>query len=67
MPEKIVFTTHCSDDRREDFGVDKLIASAKHFHPEIPMVCFGSNDILKVWLKNFGVSQIVWYNQTSLR
>jgi hypothetical protein len=42
---KIVFSTYCSDNFYDHIGVKKLIASAKHFHPEIPFITMKSLEI----------------------
>src|SRR5258706_5889535 len=42
---KAVFFTHCSDDWYEPVGCYKLEQSVKHFHPEIPFIRFGTEEI----------------------
>ena len=43
--KRIVFCSHCSDEKRIFFGADKLIASIKYFHPEIPFIMMGNKEI----------------------
>lgn len=47
---KIVFCTNVSDEYYHSMGADKLVRSAKYFHPDIPFVVFGSDDV-----ENIGV------------
>lgn len=42
---KIAFVTYCSDEYYHSMGCAKLVASAKYFHPEIPMIVYGSAEI----------------------
>jgi hypothetical protein len=43
--KKVVFSTHVSDDWFDLVGAAKLIASARHFHPDVPFVVFRSREI----------------------
>jgi FkbM family methyltransferase len=45
MNKKVVFVTYASDDIFNTIGTPLLIASAKHFHPEIPFICYSSKKI----------------------
>lgn len=42
------FCTHCSDDWFYGGGCDKLLATAKHFHPDIPFYVFGTFELNKL-------------------
>jgi len=41
----VAFCTHVSDDWFFTIGADKLLKSAKHFHPDIPFYVFNSEQI----------------------
>ncbi|HMX02919.1 MAG TPA: hypothetical protein PK511_14230 [Chitinophagales bacterium] len=43
----IAFCTYVSDKYYHSFGADKLLASAKYFHPDIPFFVFGDKEIAK--------------------
>ena len=42
---KIAFCTYCSDKYFYSFGADKLSASSKYFHYDIPLFVYGTKDI----------------------
>jgi hypothetical protein len=44
----IVFCTNCSDSHFYSLGCDKLVKSAHYFHPEIPFVVYGTEDVNKL-------------------
>lgn len=44
----IAFVTHCSDDWFYPVGCNKLIQSAKYYHPDIPFFVFGSYELNKL-------------------
>jgi len=46
----IAFCTYVSDKYYHSFGADKLVASAKYFHPDIPFFVFGDAEINKCTL-----------------
>lgn len=46
---KVAFCTHVSDDWYYSIGTDKLIKSAKNFHPDIDFYVFGTEDINKIF------------------
>lgn len=48
------FCTYVSDEYYHSIGCDKLVKSAKYFHPEIPMKVFGTED-LKQFDVDFGL------------
>ncbi len=41
---KIIAITHCQDHVRHIYGGDKLINSFKYFHPEIPIIRYGTKE-----------------------
>lgn len=43
----IAFCTYVSDRYYHSMGCDKLVRSAKYFHPNIPMIVYGDEDIAK--------------------
>ena len=45
----VAFCTHVSDDWFYTIGADKLLKSAKHFHPEIPFYVFNSEQIQTIF------------------
>lgn len=45
MRTDIAFVTHCSDDWFYSGGCSKLLASAKHFHPDIPFYVFNNIEL----------------------
>jgi hypothetical protein len=47
--KKVVFYTHVTDDWFQPVGAHKLIASAKHFHPNIPFIVFNSEAINQIF------------------
>ncbi len=44
----IAFCTNCSDSHFYSLGADKLVKSAKYFHPDIPFIVFGTNEVNKL-------------------
>lgn len=44
----IAFCTHCSDDWFYNGGCNKLIATAKYFHPDIPFYVFNNIELNKL-------------------
>lgn len=45
----VAFCTHVSDDWFYTIGADKLLKSAKHFHPDIPFYVFNSAQIQNIF------------------
>lgn len=45
---KVAFCTNISDEYYHSMGADKLIKSAKYFHPEIPFFCYGTTDVERI-------------------
>ena len=45
----VAFCTHVSDDWFYTIGADKLLKSAKHFHPELPFYVFNSEQIQTIF------------------
>lgn len=42
---RVCFCTYVSDEYYHSMGADKLVRSAKYFHPEIPMFVYGTEEI----------------------
>lgn len=55
MNKKIIFSTYCHDEYQERFGINKLVNSFKHFHPDHEIIVYGSKDIDRVY-KEYGVN-----------
>ncbi len=49
---KIAFCTHVSDNWFYSIGADKLVKSAKRFHPDIPFYVFGDKMINSIFALN---------------
>ena len=49
---KIAFCTHCNDKIYESIGCDKLVRSAKYFHPKIPFLVYGDKEINRIFKEN---------------
>ena len=47
MKKPVAFCTNISDPYYHSYGVDKLVKSAKYFHPGIPFYVFGTEDVEK--------------------
>jgi len=56
--KKVAFCTHVSDDWYIPGGAEKLIQSAKHFHPEIPFYVFKSDVINELFKSD---PSITWF------
>ncbi len=42
---KVAFCTNISDEYYHSMGADKLVKSAKYFHPDIPFFVYGTKDV----------------------
>lgn len=51
---KIIFSSYCPENLQERFGAKKLKSSFQYFHPDIPFVLYGEEDINRVY-KDYGV------------